>query len=165
MWAALVAIHIQQAPGTRFSAYNELFSIVNSPSESLTNISARVSDAMGQIQELHPTNFDIHDLVKEIQLMAMLRALVPNLANSPCPSSCTMRSSPWPLPQRPFTSSRSSATLSTVSYSCLQAMQLCSPAHRLAPRSSPPRTHSASSAPRQPSGEVLGRHQGQVASC
>jgi hypothetical protein len=32
MWAALVAIHLQQAPGTQFSAYNKLFSIVKSPS-------------------------------------------------------------------------------------------------------------------------------------
>jgi hypothetical protein len=31
MWAALVAIHLQQEPGTRFSAHNELFSIVKSP--------------------------------------------------------------------------------------------------------------------------------------
>jgi hypothetical protein len=75
MWAALVAIHLQQAPGTRFSAYNELFSIVKSPSESLTNVSARVSDAMGHIQELCPQGFDIKKLDKEIELMAMLRAL------------------------------------------------------------------------------------------
>jgi hypothetical protein len=75
MWAALVAIHLQQAPGTRFSAYNELFSIVKSPSESLTNVSARVSDAMSHIQELRPSGFDIKKLDEEIQLMAMLRAL------------------------------------------------------------------------------------------
>jgi hypothetical protein len=75
MWAALVAIHPQQALGTRFSAYNELFSIVKSPSESLTNISAGVSDTMGHIQELRPQGFDIKKLVKEIELMAMLRAL------------------------------------------------------------------------------------------
>jgi hypothetical protein len=75
MWAALVAIHLQQAPGTRFSAYNELFSIVKSPSESLTNVSARVSDTMGHIQELRPQGFDIKKLDEEIQLMAMLRAL------------------------------------------------------------------------------------------
>jgi hypothetical protein len=54
MWAALVAIHLQQAGGTCFSAYNKLFSIVKSPSESLTSVSARVSDAMGHIQELRP---------------------------------------------------------------------------------------------------------------
>jgi hypothetical protein len=54
MWAALVAIHLQQAPGTQFSAYNKLFSIVKSPSKSLTNVSACVSDAMGYIQELPP---------------------------------------------------------------------------------------------------------------
>jgi hypothetical protein len=75
MWAALVAIHLQQAPGTRFSAYNELFSIVKSPSESLTNVSAHVSDAMGHIQELRPQGFDIKKLDEEIQLMAILRAL------------------------------------------------------------------------------------------
>jgi hypothetical protein len=75
MWAALVAIHLQQAPGTRFSAYNELFSIVKSPSKSLTNVSACVSDAMGHIQELRPSGFDIKKLDEEIQLMAMLRAL------------------------------------------------------------------------------------------
>jgi transposase InsO family protein len=75
MWAALVAIHLQQAPGTCFSAYNKLFSIVKSLSKSLTNVSARVSDAMGQIQELHPQDFDSKKLNEEIQLMAMLRTL------------------------------------------------------------------------------------------
>jgi hypothetical protein len=59
MWAAFVAIRLQQAPGTRFRAYNELFSIVKSPSGSLTNVSARVSDAMGHIQELRPQGFNI----------------------------------------------------------------------------------------------------------
>jgi hypothetical protein len=68
MWAALVAIHLQQAPGTRFSAHNKLFSIVKSPSESLTNVSACVSDAMGHIQELRLQAFDIKKLNKEIQL-------------------------------------------------------------------------------------------------
>jgi hypothetical protein len=75
IWAALVAIHLQQAPGTRFSAYNELFGIVKSPSKLLTNFLACVSAAMGCIQELRPNNYNINNLDKEIQLMAMLQAL------------------------------------------------------------------------------------------
>jgi hypothetical protein len=76
MWAALIAVHLQQAPGTQFSAYNELFGIVKGPNESLTHLVSRVSDAMGCIQELRPaTNFDIVKLNEELQLMAMLRAL------------------------------------------------------------------------------------------
>jgi hypothetical protein len=76
VWAALIAVHLQQAPGTRFCAYNELFSTVKGPNELLTHLGSRVSDAMGRIQELRPaTNFDIVKLNKELQLMAMLRAL------------------------------------------------------------------------------------------
>jgi hypothetical protein len=76
MWAALIAVHLQQAPGTRFSAYNKLYGIVKGPNESLTHLVSRVSDAMGRIQELRPaTDFDIVKLDKELQLIAMLRAL------------------------------------------------------------------------------------------
>jgi hypothetical protein len=76
MWAALIAVHLQQAPGTRFSAYNELFGTVKGANKSLTHLVSRVSDAMGRIQELCPaTDFDIVKLDEELQLMAMLRAL------------------------------------------------------------------------------------------
>jgi hypothetical protein len=76
MWAALLAVHLQQAPGTQFSAYNELFGIVKGPNKSLTHLVSCVSDAMGRIQELRPaTDFDIVNLDEELQLMAMLRAL------------------------------------------------------------------------------------------
>jgi hypothetical protein len=76
MWAALIAVHLQQAPGTRFSAYNELFGIVKEPNKSLTHLVSRVSDAMGRIQGLRPAaDFDIVKLDEELQLMAMLRAL------------------------------------------------------------------------------------------
>jgi hypothetical protein len=76
MWAALIAVHLQQAPGTRVSAYNELFGIVKGPNESLTHLVSCVSDAMGRIQELHPaTDFNIVKLDEELQLVAMLRAL------------------------------------------------------------------------------------------
>jgi hypothetical protein len=76
MWAASIAVHFQQAPGTQFSAYNELFGVVKGPNELLTHLVSCVSDAMGHIQELSPaTNFDIVKLDEELQLMAMLRAL------------------------------------------------------------------------------------------
>jgi hypothetical protein len=76
MWAALIAVHLQQAPGTQFSAYNKLFGIVKGPNELLTHLVSRVSDAMGCIQELCPaTDFNIVKLDEELQLMAMLRAL------------------------------------------------------------------------------------------
>jgi hypothetical protein len=31
MWATIKAVHVQQVPGMRFSAYNDLFSIVKGP--------------------------------------------------------------------------------------------------------------------------------------
>jgi hypothetical protein len=76
MWAALIVVHLQQAPGTWFSAYNELFDIIKGPNEPLTHLVSCVSDAMGRIKELRPaTNFDTVKLDEELQLMAMLRAL------------------------------------------------------------------------------------------
>jgi hypothetical protein len=42
MWEALKKIHVQQRPGTRFNAYNNLFSIVKGEEESLTSLRAEL---------------------------------------------------------------------------------------------------------------------------
>ena len=75
MWAALAAIHRQQVPGMRFTAYNNLFNIVKAADESLPSVSGRVIEALSIIKALRPASFDINKLDEELALMAMLRAL------------------------------------------------------------------------------------------
>jgi hypothetical protein len=54
MWQALVAVHVQQVPGTRFSAYNDLFSIVKGAEETLPAVASRVEIALARVRELRP---------------------------------------------------------------------------------------------------------------
>jgi hypothetical protein len=93
MWATIKAVHVQQVPGMRFSAYNNLFSIVKGPDETLPAVASRVQEAIARIVKLHPQQitevsaspgggsaqttraYAIGDLDNELALMAMLRAL------------------------------------------------------------------------------------------
>jgi hypothetical protein len=85
MWQALVAVHVQQVPGTCFSTYNDLFSIAKGTGETLPAVASRVEIALACVRELRPKTitgdnskprvYGIKDLEDKLALMAMLRAL------------------------------------------------------------------------------------------
>jgi hypothetical protein len=92
MWAMLKSVHLQQVPGMHFSAYNDLFSIVKGPEETLPAVASRVEEAIARVIKLRPKqitevstspggftqttrNYAIGNLDNELALMAMLRAL------------------------------------------------------------------------------------------
>jgi hypothetical protein len=54
MWATIKAVHVQQVPGMRLSAYNNLFSIVMGPEETLPAVASRVKEAIAHVVELRP---------------------------------------------------------------------------------------------------------------
>jgi hypothetical protein len=69
----------------RFSAYNELFSVVKGANETLPSVASRVEDALARVKELRPAtvktavgtrNYGINDLDNELALIAILRALL-----------------------------------------------------------------------------------------
>ena len=57
MWEQLKSVHLQQRPGARFNAYDDLFSIIKLEEESLQSLANRVDAAMQQIQNLCPRDF------------------------------------------------------------------------------------------------------------
>jgi hypothetical protein len=64
MWEALIDVHVQRLPGTRFSAYNNLFSIVKGADESLPGVAARVEDTLSRVRELRPVDMTEPDGTK-----------------------------------------------------------------------------------------------------
>lgn len=81
MWSKLKDIHQQQKPGTRFNAYDVLFSIRKDDDESLSTLVGRVSRAMQDIKALRPEKFTIDQLDDELQSMALIRALPSDFDN------------------------------------------------------------------------------------
>ena len=75
MWSKLESAHLQQKPGARFNAYDELFTIRKSDDESLLDLGMRIEKCMGTIQNLRPKDFTIDKLDDELQCMALIRAL------------------------------------------------------------------------------------------
>jgi hypothetical protein len=93
MWATIKATHVQQIPGMRFSAYNDLFSIVKCLEESLPAVVSHAKEAMACVIQLRPEHipeviaspsrgttqttraYAIGDLDNKPAPMAMLRAL------------------------------------------------------------------------------------------
>jgi gag-polypeptide of LTR copia-type len=75
MWKKLSTIHLQQKPGARFNAYDDLFTIRKKEDESLLDLGVRIDQAMGTIQNLRPKDFTIDKLDEELQCMALIRAL------------------------------------------------------------------------------------------
>jgi hypothetical protein len=93
MWKMIRNVHVQQVPGMRFSAYNDLFSIVKGPEETLPAVASRAEEAIAHVVELRPAtvtessaspgggsvqttrDYSVGDLDNELALMAMLRAL------------------------------------------------------------------------------------------
>ena len=75
MWKMLEAAHLSKKPGTRFNAYDDLFSIRKEEKETLVDLGVRIENAMAKIQNLRPSRFTIEMLDEELQCMAMIRAL------------------------------------------------------------------------------------------
>ena len=75
MWKALEAVHLQQKPGARFNAYDDLFSIRKTEEESLQSLVNRVDVAMKHIKNLRPKDFTLDKLDEELLCMTMVRAL------------------------------------------------------------------------------------------
>jgi hypothetical protein len=88
MWHALVEVHVQQVPGTCFSAYNGLFCIAKGAEETLPAVTSRVEIALARVRELRPETitgdngkpriYGVKDLEDRLALMAMLHALPHN---------------------------------------------------------------------------------------
>jgi hypothetical protein len=88
MWQVLIKVHVQQVPGMRFNAYNNMFTIAKAPGEDLTSVAARVKQSLACVQELCPDTvkdssgasvaYGIQHLDDKLALMAMLRALPRN---------------------------------------------------------------------------------------
>jgi hypothetical protein len=93
MWETIRNMHVQQVPGMRFSAYNDLFSIFKGPEETLPAVVSRVQEDIARVVELRPAtvtessaspgggsiqatrDYSVGNLDNELALMAMLRAL------------------------------------------------------------------------------------------
>jgi hypothetical protein len=93
MWATIKAVHVQQVPGMCFSTYNDLFSIVKGPEETLPAVASCVEEAIARVVELRPAQitevaaspsggsaqitraYNIGDLDNELALMTMLCSL------------------------------------------------------------------------------------------
>lgn len=75
IWKKLEEVHMNKEPGTRFNAYDDLFSIRLGESESLSSLIVRVDDVMHRIQGLRPSDFDIKKMDDELAIMALIRAL------------------------------------------------------------------------------------------
>jgi hypothetical protein len=88
MWQALVAVHVQQVPGMRFSTYNDLFSIAKGAEETLPAVASCVEIALARVRDLRPETitgdngepriYSVKDLEHKLALMAMLRTLTRN---------------------------------------------------------------------------------------
>ena len=75
IWRKLEEVHMNKQAGTRFNAYDDLFSIRLQESESLSSLITRVDAVMNRIQGLRPSDFDIKQMDEELAIMALIRAL------------------------------------------------------------------------------------------
>ena len=75
MWKALEEVHMQKRAGTRFNAYDDLFSIRKRDDEDLQSLINRVDDAVHRIRDLRSTGFTLDKLDDELASMMLIRAL------------------------------------------------------------------------------------------
>ena len=66
MWAKLETVHLQKHPGTRFNAYDNLFTLRMLPDESLQSLMNRVDQSIISIQNLQPSTFTLAQMDKEL---------------------------------------------------------------------------------------------------
>jgi len=75
MWGALEAVHMQKRPGTRFNAYDDLFSIRKRDDEDLQSLINQVDTSVHRIRDLRSTGFTLDQLDDELASMTLIRAL------------------------------------------------------------------------------------------
>jgi len=75
MWGVLEGVHMQKQPGTRFNAYDDLFSIRKHDGEDLQLLINRVDDAIHRIHDLQSIGFTLDKLDDELASMTLIRAL------------------------------------------------------------------------------------------
>ena len=75
MWTTLQSTYLQKKAGSRFNAYDDLFSIRKLEDETLQSLINRVDEAVKLIQDLRPTSFSLEQLDKELAAMVLIRAL------------------------------------------------------------------------------------------
>ena len=75
IWWVLESVHMQKQPGTRFNAYDDLFSIRKRDEEDLQSLINRVDDAVHRIRDLRSTGFTLDKLDDELASMTLIRAL------------------------------------------------------------------------------------------
>ena len=69
---------MQKQPGTRFNAYDDLFSIRKRDEEDLQSLINRVDDAVHRIRNLWSVGFTLDKLDDELASMTLIRALPEN---------------------------------------------------------------------------------------
>ena len=75
MWKALEAVHMQKRPGTRFNAYDDLFSIRKRDEEDLQSLINRIDNSVHRIRDLRSADFTLNQLDGELASMTLIRAL------------------------------------------------------------------------------------------
>ena len=75
MWGVLEGVHMQKQPGTRFNAYDDLFSIRKRDEEDLQSLINRVDNAIHRIRDLRSIGFTLDKLDDELASMTLIRAL------------------------------------------------------------------------------------------
>ena len=66
IWTKLESVHLQQRPGARFNAYDDLFNIRKKEDESLVALGTRINEVMLRIKNLRPPSFDLTSLDDEL---------------------------------------------------------------------------------------------------
>ena len=75
MWDKLKKRHIVVKPNARFNAYDDFFSLRLEEGEKLVDFATRVKEGMRDIHQHRDPAFDIKQLDKELQVMAIVRGL------------------------------------------------------------------------------------------
>lgn len=75
MWEKLKEVHLQQCPGTRFNAYDQLFGLRKEEGETLGALTGRADKALQDIKALCPPSFTIEQLDEELVCMSLIRSL------------------------------------------------------------------------------------------
>ena len=75
VWDKLKTRHIVVEPNARFNAYDDFFSLRLEEGEKLVDFATRVKEGMRDIHQHRDPAFDIKQLDKELQVMAIVRGL------------------------------------------------------------------------------------------
>jgi hypothetical protein len=75
MWNKLKEAYVQKIPGTRFTAFSNLFSIRKEGDESLQSLMTHTSAAMTTIKALLPENYSLEQMQQELEVMTLIHAL------------------------------------------------------------------------------------------